>query len=150
MFDHTSVCFLERRFGVVEENISPLAACRLRRPDFAFDFQGAGDTQVAPDLTNIPQSDARKEDAYWQQFPPAQSQILVLSPRACPARKRASALPSRCPYQLHATLALDIAAGKLRLTLGNDGMSLPGNPQDTPLRYSRCSRGKSAIRASIP
>ncbi len=33
------------------------------------------------------------------------------------------------PYQLHATLALDIAAGKLRLTLGNDGMSLPGNPQ---------------------
>ncbi|WP_235191628.1 phospholipase domain-containing protein [Pseudomonas aeruginosa] len=33
------------------------------------------------------------------------------------------------PYQLHSTLALDIAAGKLRLTLGNDGMSLPGNPQ---------------------
>ncbi|MDF5827061.1 DUF756 domain-containing protein [Pseudomonas aeruginosa] len=33
------------------------------------------------------------------------------------------------PYQLHATLALDIAAGKLRLTLGNDGTSLPGNPQ---------------------
>ena len=42
---------------------------------------------------------------------------------------------------MHATLALDIAAGKLRLTLGNDGMSLPGNLQGHPLRYSRCSRG---------
>ncbi|MHA5862480.1 alkaline phosphatase family protein, partial [Pseudomonas aeruginosa] len=65
VFDHTSVLrFLERRFGVVEENISPWRRAVCGDLTSLFDFQGAGDTQVAPDLTNVPQSDARKEDAY--------------------------------------------------------------------------------------
>ena len=49
VFDHTSVLrFLERRFGVVEENISPWRRAVCGDLTSLFDFQGAGDTQVAP------------------------------------------------------------------------------------------------------
>ncbi|HBO5479518.1 TPA: DUF756 domain-containing protein, partial [Pseudomonas aeruginosa] len=130
VFDHTSVLrFLERRFGVVEENISPWRRAVCGDLTSLFDFQGAGDTQVAPDLTNIPQSDARKEDAYWQQFYRPSPKYWSYEPKSLPGQEKGQRPTLAVPYQLHATLALDIAAGKLRLTLGNDGMSLPGNPQ---------------------
>lgn len=130
VFDHTSVLrFLERRFGVVEENISPWRRAVCGDLTSLFDFQGAGDTQVAPDLTNVPQSDARKEDAYWQQFYRPSPKYWSYEPKSLPGQEKGQRPTLAVPYQLHATLALDIAAGKLRLTLGNDGMSLPGNPQ---------------------
>ncbi len=130
VFDHTSVIrFLEQRFGVMEPNISPWRRAVCGDLTSVFDFQGAGDTQVAPDLTNVPQSDARKEDAYWQQFYRPSPKYWSYEPKSLPGQEKGQRPTLAVPYQLHATLALDIAAGKLRLTLGNDGMSLPGNPQ---------------------
>ncbi|MFX7419931.1 phospholipase C, phosphocholine-specific, partial [Acinetobacter baumannii] len=80
--------FLERRFGVVEENISPWRRAVCGDLTSLFDFQGAGDTQVAPDLTNVPQSDARKEDAYWQQFYRPSPKYWSYEPKSLPGQEK--------------------------------------------------------------
>ncbi|MGA4815471.1 alkaline phosphatase family protein [Pseudomonas aeruginosa] len=97
VFDHTRCCLPRTPLRRRRENISPWRRAVCGDLTSLFDFQGAGDTQVAPDLTNVPQSDARKEDACCSSSTGPVPSTGPTSPRACPARKRASALPSRCP-----------------------------------------------------
>ncbi len=138
VFDHTSVLrFLERRFGVVEENISPWRRAVCGDLTSLFDFQGAGDTQVAPTSptsrratrarrTPTGSSSTRPSPKYWSH-----------EPKSLPGRGKASAPTLAVPYQLHATLALDIAAGKLR--------SDPGQRRHEPCRAIR-----RTLRCGIP
>lgn len=79
VFDHTSVLrFLERRFGVVEENISPWRRAVCGDLTSLFDFQGAGDTQVAPRPDQRPAERRAQGGRLLAAVLPAQPQVLVL------------------------------------------------------------------------
>lgn len=115
--DHTSVLrFLERRFGVMEPNISPwrravcgdlTGAFDFARPNFA-DFAA-----VLPDM-RFAREAARA----------IQGQVAPQAPEAPlhPAQERGVRLARPLPYRLEVHDGIDLASGRITLHFANAGM----------------------------
>ncbi|TLG91589.1 phospholipase C, phosphocholine-specific [Pseudomonas edaphica] len=127
VFDHTSVLqFLEKRFGVMEENISPWRRAVCGDLTSLFDFSGQRKTDVPADLTNLSQSKARQDDAYWKQY--YRQSPYYIAPSSLPGQEKGQRDALAVPYQLHADVSVAASNGALILNLKNDGKALPSNP----------------------
>lgn len=130
VFDHTSVLrFLERRFGVVESNISPWRRAVCGDLTSLFDFKGQSDSTVSSNLTNIPQANARMLDAYNNQYYYKKPDYWSYPPNGLPKQETGQRTALAVPYKLYADLTVNKATRKLTLKLTNEGCVLDGNPQ---------------------
>jgi phospholipase C len=125
--DHTSVLrFLEARFGVVEENISPFRRAICGDLTSAFNFVNPnGETLPALPARTRTQADAARSA---QEVLPQVPLPAVAAQRAAAARQEPGVRPSRAlPYELHvsarenADAKQNLAAGKVTLILRNTG-----------------------------
>ncbi len=113
VFDHTSVIrFLERRFGVLEPNISPWRRAVCGDLTSCFDFSGADPRP--PALPSPSEDAARAAGLRWRTTPPTPA---TPRPPVQPDGFR-PACPS--PYALESDIAAD-GQGRARLTLTNAG-----------------------------
>lgn len=116
VFDHTSVIrFMERRFGVLEPNISPWRRAVCGDLTSAFDFSAP---DASPFLHQLPATEAQAARARALRstvLPPLPSQPS-LPPQARGVR-RSRALP----YELHVTDQMSPLAMTVTLTFANSG-----------------------------
>lgn len=127
VFDHTSVLqFLEKRFGVIEDNISPWRRAVCGDLTSLFDFSGQSRTDVPDSLTNLAQIKAQQDDAYWKQY--YRQYPYYTSPASLPGQEKGQRDALAVPYQLHADISVTAPNGALLLHLKNDGKALPSNP----------------------
>lgn len=116
VFDHTSVIrFMERRFGVMEPNITPWRRAVCGDLTGAFDFSTP---DAAPFADQLPATEALAERARTLRSTvlpslPAQPSL----PRQARGVRRSRALP----YQLHVTDQMAPAAMTITLTFANSG-----------------------------
>jgi phospholipase C len=116
VFDHTSVIrFLERRFGVMEPNISPWRRTVCGDLTTAFDFKTPNDGPFAPALPATRPLAARAAALKGRTTPPTPAAPQVPVQAAGPRPSRA------LPYALRVDEGVD--AGRLRLTFANDGQA---------------------------
>ncbi|WP_422138050.1 phosphocholine-specific phospholipase C [Endozoicomonas sp. ALC020] len=119
VFDHTSVLqFLEKRFGVIEENITPFRRAVCGNLLSAFNFENPNDEPL-PSLPEMTKSEA-DTIRFFQQLlpqinPPAEDDQL-------PPAADAGIRPSRAlPYELHVNALVDIDQYSVVLTMTNSG-----------------------------
>ncbi len=151
VFDHTSVLrFLERRFGVVEENISPWRRAVCGDLTSLFDFQGRRRYPGRPRPDQRPAERRAQGGRLLAAVLPAQSQILVL-------RAQEPARPGKgpAPYPRGALPVARHAGPRHRRRQaapdpGQRRHKPAGNPQGHSAAVFRVQPRKSAIRASIP
>jgi phospholipase C len=118
VFDHTSVLrFVEARFGVKEDNISPFRRAVCGDLTSAFNF-ATPNTEVLPVLAGSrTKAEADKvradQDVLPQVVPPANAQL---------PQQATGTRPSRAlPYELHTSAKVDATGGKLQLLFANTG-----------------------------
>ncbi|WP_252179840.1 phospholipase C, phosphocholine-specific [Endozoicomonas sp. 4G] len=119
VFDHTSVLqFLEKRFGVIEENISPFRRAVCGDLTSAFNFENPNDEPLPPlpETTRCEADEVRAEQELLPQVePPLEDDQL---PPVAPAGAR----PSRAlPYELHVNATVDVDQYTVLLTMTNSG-----------------------------
>ncbi len=117
VFDHTSVIrFLERRFGVMEPNISPWRRAVCGDLTSAFDFARPNDAPFPAGLPD-PRPDARRAAA-------VPHQVVPIVPAAEPLRQEPGVRPSRAlPYDLEVVDRLDPNAGEISLVFETRGQA---------------------------
>ena len=121
LHDHTSVVrFLEKRFGVMEPNISPWRRAVMGDMTSLFDFANPnGDTTF---VTTLPVADPATAAAQYAQ---QQSQAAVQPPaenlQTLPVQATGSRPARAIPYALDALAVADAAAGKVALSFVNSG-----------------------------
>jgi phospholipase C len=118
VFDHTSVLrFVEARFGVKEDNISPFRRAVCGDLTSAFNF-ATPNTEVLPVLAGSrTKAEADKvradQDVLPQVVPPTNAQL---------PQQATGTRPSRAlPYELHTSAKVDATGGKLQLLFANTG-----------------------------
>lgn len=127
VFDHTSVLrFLEKRFGATADNISPWRRAVCGDLTSLFDFTGKTDSSVPANLTNLTETKARQDDAYYKQY--YRSYPYYTNPTTLPGQETGQRDALAVPYQLHAEVSVAASDGSLLLNLRNEGMVLPENP----------------------
>ncbi|MGC1415505.1 MAG: phospholipase C, phosphocholine-specific [Candidatus Acidiferrum sp.] len=114
VFDHTSLIrFIERRFGIMEPNITPWRRAVTGDLTSAFNFASPNDATVPLPSTvaYIPPDDVRHPD--YVPTPPADQAL----PRQEPGTRPARALP----YELHVDSETNAGAGTIVLRFRNSG-----------------------------
>ena len=117
VFDHTSVLrFIEARFGVEEENISPYRRAICGDLSSAFNFNNPNDEQL-PNLPKVTKAQAnilvRQQQKLDQLSPPAEDQQQV-------PRQTMGVRPSRAlPYELHVNA--EQYSDRLSIKMSNTG-----------------------------
>lgn len=117
VFDHTSVLrFIEARFGVEEENISPYRRAICGDLSSAFNFSNPNDEQL-PNLPKVTKAQAnilvRQQQKLDQLSPPAEDQQQV-------PRQTMGVRPSRAlPYELHVNA--EQYSDRLSIKMSNTG-----------------------------
>ncbi|MGJ7493619.1 phosphocholine-specific phospholipase C [Variovorax sp. RT4R15] len=117
-FDHTSVIrFIEKRFGVKEDNISPFRRAVCGDLTSAFNFERPNDERL-PTLAgrkSRAQADALRaaQDALAQIVPPANALLPLQATGTRPSRA--------LPYELHASARCDGLRGQVKLIFANTG-----------------------------
>ncbi|OZI74807.1 phosphocholine-specific phospholipase C [Bordetella genomosp. 12] len=118
-FDHTSVLrFLEARFGVAEENISPWRRAVLGDMTSAFNFATPND-EVLPDLNLLTRAGSDQERSAQQALP-----AVPLPDATSQARpvQEPGVRPSRAlPYELHTSGRSQPGNGLMWLVFANTG-----------------------------
>ncbi|WP_330925611.1 phosphocholine-specific phospholipase C [Candidatus Sororendozoicomonas aggregata] len=119
VFDHTSVIqFLEKRFGVIEENISPFRRAVCGDLLSAFNFENPNEEPLPslPELTKNEADTVRAEQEQLPQIdPPDEANQL-------PPFTTAGIRPSRAlPYELHVNAFVNIDQFSVTLTMTNNG-----------------------------
>ncbi|MDU3042112.1 phospholipase domain-containing protein, partial [Bradyrhizobium sp.] len=117
VFDHTSVGrFLEKRFGIKVEAISPWHRAVSGDLTSAFDFASPNDP-CFPELPD--QSNWQESDAHQKTLP---APVAPATPQ--PLFQETGVRYSRpLPYILHATSKVDPAGGKVKLLFANTGFA---------------------------
>lgn len=112
LFDHTSLIrFLERRFGVIEPNITPWRRAVAGDLTSAFDFVSPNDAVVAlPDTSSFAPTDENRHPSYVPK-PPSMQALPQQEPGTRPARP--------LPYDLQVDGA--VSASGLQLFFRNTG-----------------------------
>ncbi|WP_410209577.1 phosphocholine-specific phospholipase C [Aquirhabdus sp.] len=129
VFDHTSVLrFLEKRFGVIESNISPWRRAVCGDLTSLFDFTGQGNPAVESALTNVAQTNTQMLDAYNKQYYYKNPDYWSYPPTGLPGQEFGQRDALAVPYELYADVVITKATNKLVLLLTNNGKALPGNP----------------------
>lgn len=118
VFDHTSVLrFLEKRFGVMEPNISAYRRAVCGDLTSAFNFATPNDPSVpelAGRISKQEADDLRQAQSLFAQVP------LPVDPQL--PRQATGTRPSRAtPYELHVSARTDPAAGTVKLLFSNTG-----------------------------
>ncbi|QQP96252.1 phosphocholine-specific phospholipase C [Lysobacter enzymogenes] len=137
VFDHTSVIrFLEKRFGVIEPNISPWRRAVCGDLTTAFNFENPNNEPI-PSLPYTGDADRIVAE---------QSKLPAPKPPATPsaAQQQPGIKPSRAlPYDLHVGERFDRDARSLRLNFGNSGRAAAVfqvydllDPDAIPRRYT--------------
>jgi len=135
VFDHTSVIrFIERRFGVMEPNISAWRRAVCGDLTAAFDFANpdAAPAPLPSTQTYAPPDNVRHGD--YQPSVPAQQAMPLQEPGLRPARA--------LPYRLSVDGRIDAANGRYVLDFANDGQAgaallvLAANRSDGPWTYT--------------
>jgi phospholipase C len=114
VFDHTSLIrFVERRFGVMEPNITPWRRAVAGDLTSAFDFKtpNAAVTQLPGTLAYQPPDRQRHPD--YKPAPPAEQSMPAQEPGGRPARA--------LPYDLEVDAEVDRTAGAVDLIFRNAG-----------------------------
>ena len=139
VFDHTSVLqFIEKRFGVIETNISPWRRAICGDLTSAFNFATVDATFPALPSTQNYIAEADQQCALPTSQPApgigTQQTILAQEPGTRPARP--------IPYELHVNGQLQVAAQTYSLTFANTGVQganfwvYSGNSTIAPRRYT--------------
>ena len=134
VFDHTSLIqFIEKRFGVVETNISPWRRAITGDLTTIFNFAHPNELSVTlPDTTNFLPSVAELEGASIPDFIPSVDTVMIGVPQQEKGVRPARALP----YELSAHASVNVANGTVVLTFVNTGGATAvfqvrsGNPAD--------------------
>ena len=119
VFDHTSIIrFIEKRFGVVEPNITPWRRAVCGDLTSAFDFTNPN--ALAGRLPSVaayaaPQSDITTSKTY------PSAALSVPAPGAMPAQETGLRLARALPYALQADAQANLAGGTLAVTFANAG-----------------------------
>jgi phospholipase C len=116
VFDHTSLIrFLERRFGVVEPNITQWRRTVTGDLTSAFNFASPNDAVVSLPSTAsyVPPNQDRYPD--YAPAPPADQMLPEQEPGTRPARA--------LPYELHVHGEVDALQGGFQIFFGNTGMA---------------------------
>jgi len=114
VFDHTSLIrFLERRFGVVEPNITPWRRAIVGDLTSAFNFGSPNDSVVPlpSTIAYLPPDNDRHPD--YVPTPPAEQSLPQQEPGIRPARA--------LPYELHVDGKVDSTQASLSLKFRNTG-----------------------------
>lgn len=118
VFDHTSTLrFLEKRFGVVEPQISGYRRAICGDLTSAFNFR-------SPNNEPLPTLAGRSTKSQVDALSAAQQAAPKIAPPATPAppAQTIGVRPSRAlPYELHASAQADARSGMLRLKFANTG-----------------------------
>ncbi|TCP33594.1 phospholipase C, phosphocholine-specific [Sphingomonas sp. BK235] len=146
-FDHTSIIrFMERRFGVMEPNITPWRRAAMGDLTGAFDF-AQPDRQLPawPETRDYPAA-ARAGRAARRPAPPAQAGTARQEPGQRPARA--------LPYRVRTALRVDAAGDRLLLRIENHGsagatFSLQSSAEDEPRRFYTVGAG-AALDEALP
>ena len=135
VFDHTSLIrFLERRFGILEPNITPWRRAVVGDLTSAFNFATPNDATVPLPSTvaYAPPDDDRHPD--YVPTPPTDQALPVQEPGTRPARP--------LPYELHVDGEVDAPQGGIQLFFRNTGKAgavfqvRSGNGQTRPWTYT--------------
>ena len=140
VFDHTSVIqFIEKRFGVVEHNISPWRRAVTGDLTTVFNFRNPNDAHI-----NLPSTDGflppvnELSGGGVDTFIPTQNQVIIGLPKQEKGVRPARALP----YELHAHGQLNASKSTFELEFSNTGKAgavfevRSGNPADTVRMYT--------------
>lgn len=120
VFDHTSVLqFIEKRFGVIEENITPYRRAICGDLTSAFNFQNPNDEPL-PKLPKITKKEAIKireaQEQLDQITPPSEESQLT------PNQEIGLRRPSRAlPYELHVNSYVDPVTQTIKISMNNNG-----------------------------
>jgi phospholipase C len=116
VFDHTSIIrFLERRFGIFENNITPWRRAICGDLTSAFNFRSPNDRKVdLPSTVAYAPPDNQRHSNYVP-VPPTMQSIPVQEVGVRPARA--------VPYELHVRGQIDFGDGLFSLSFGNSGKS---------------------------
>ncbi|MCD0504683.1 phosphocholine-specific phospholipase C [Bordetella petrii] len=117
--DHTSVLrFLEARFGVAEENISPWRRAVMGDLVSAFDFE-TPNSDPLPGLSLLTKTQADLIRA--QQEALAQVPVPAIGVQGLPEQARGVRYSRALPYELHTSGRADPSAGSMQLLFSNTG-----------------------------
>ncbi len=137
LFDHTSVIrFLERRFGVMEPNITPWRRAVCGDLTSAFDFTSGGDGNVPlPDTAGY---NARADAAHL--LPP----VVRPADTSLPVQEAGQRPARALPYALEVTGRADGKSFTLQIgNRGSAGASLAVHARDGSVWYYTVEAGKS-------
>jgi phospholipase C len=146
VFDHTSVIqFIEKRFGVVEKNISPWRRAVVGDLTSVFNFVNPNDVPAIPPGTDayLPPV-AELAGGNVNSFQPALSTVIV----GVPVQEKGIRPARALPYELDVHISLNAPKGTVRLTFLNTGGATAvfhvrsGNPAD-PVRFYTVGSGKT-------
>ncbi|MFM0664604.1 phosphocholine-specific phospholipase C [Paraburkholderia sediminicola] len=119
VFDHTSTLrFLEQRFGVIEQNISPWR--RTVFGDLMSCFNFSNPNSATPTLVAAP-TKAQADATYSQQQAAAGVPVPTVGSVPLPAQQLMSRPSRALPYRLHTSSNVDTSDGLLWLTFSNTG-----------------------------
>jgi phospholipase C len=149
VFDHTSVIqFIEKRFGVLEPNISPWRRAVAGDLTSVFNFgdSNEGEDQGEFDLPStagfLPPV-AELAGGNTTTFQPKLSDVII----GVPAQEKGTRPARALPYELNVHAAVNASAGAIVLTFSNTGSATvvfqvrSGNPSD-PVRSYTVEPGK--------
>ena len=118
-FDHTSVLrFLEARFGVAEDNISPWRRAVLGDLTSAFNFATPNDEKL-PNLNILTRSESDSERAAQEAL--SAVPLPDASSQSKPLQKKGVRYSRALPYELHTSARTDVAMSKVDLLFANTG-----------------------------
>ena len=139
-FDHSSIIrFMERRFGVIEPNITPWRRAAMGDLTSAFDFAVTDRHLPAwPDTSGYP-AVALAGRAARRPVPPARPSVAKQEPGSRPARA--------LPYRFATDMQFDEAGGRLLLRIDNRGragatFALRSSVADAPPRHYTVGAGQ--------
>jgi len=140
VFDHTSVIqFIEKRFGVVERNISPWRRAVAGDLTSVFNFCNPNDPHAKlPGTTGYLPSPAELAGGNVTTFQPSLSSVILGVPEQEKGIRPARALP----YELNVRASVNASANTIGLTFFNTGRATAvfqvrsGNPADTVRDYT--------------
>ena len=114
VFDHTSLIrFLERRFGVVEPNVTAWRRAAVGDLTSAFNFASPNDSMVSLPSTASYQPPNQNRYPDYVPAPPANQALPQQEPGTRPARP--------LPYELHVHGEVDASKGSVQLFFRNSG-----------------------------
>jgi phospholipase C len=116
VFDHTSIIrFLERRFGIIEPNITPWRRAVCGDLTSAFNFKSPNNAHVnLPSTVAYTPPDNQRHPSYVP-TPPTTQSMPFQETGIRPARP--------VPYELNVSGQVDFADGSFSLSFGNSGQS---------------------------